>query len=89
MTGPVLLLGGTGEARSLAALLVDAGIPVVSSLAGRVTQPRLPVGQVRIGGFGGADGLRDWLDDHRSPVLVDATHPFAQTISHNAARAAE
>lgn len=89
MNGPVLLLGGTGEARSLAALLVDAGTPVVSSLAGRVTQPRLPVGQVRIGGFGGADGLRDWLDDHRSPVLVDATHPFAQTISHNAARAAE
>lgn len=88
MTGPVLLLGGTGEARSLAALLVDAGTPVVSSLAGRVSQPRLPAGEVRIGGFGGVEGLRDWLDDHRSPVLIDATHPFAQTISHNAARAA-
>ncbi|MEH3155111.1 MAG: cobalt-precorrin-6A reductase [Gordonia paraffinivorans] len=88
MTGPVLLLGGTGEARSLAALLVDAGIPVVSSLAGRVSQPRLPVGEIRIGGLGGVDGLRDWLVQHRSPALVDATHPFAQTISHNAQRAA-
>ncbi|GAA1904765.1 cobalt-precorrin-6A reductase [Williamsia serinedens] len=53
-----------------------------------MTQPRLPVGQVRIGGFGGVDGLRDWIVEHRSPVLVDATHPFARTISHNAARAA-
>jgi precorrin-6A/cobalt-precorrin-6A reductase len=88
VTGPVLILGGTGEARSLAALLVDSGIPVVSSLAGRVSQPRLPVGEVRIGGFGGADGLRDWLVEHRTPAVVDATHPFAQQISHSAARAA-
>lgn len=89
MTGAVLVLGGTGEARSVAALLVDAGIPVVSSLAGRVSQPRLPVGEVRIGGFGGVDGLRDWVVEHRCPVVVDATHPFAQKISHNAVRAAQ
>ncbi|MGZ8179617.1 cobalt-precorrin-6A reductase [Williamsia sp. SKLECPSW1] len=87
-TGPVLLLGGTGEARAVAALLVDAGISVVSSLAGRVSQPRLPVGEVRIGGFGGPEGLADWVREHRCPVVVDATHPFARRISHNAAQAA-
>ena len=89
MTGPVLVLGGTGEARSVAASLVEADIPVVSSLAGRVSHPRLPVGEVRIGGFGGVDGLRDWIAENRCPVIVDATHPFAQNISHNAVRAAE
>ena len=55
----VLLLGGTAEARALAAGLVADGVDVVSSLAGRVARPRLPVGEVRIGGFGGVDGLRD------------------------------
>ena len=49
----VLILGGTGEARDLADALTEAQIPMVSSLAGRVAQPRLPVGGVRIGGFGG------------------------------------
>ncbi|KRB73321.1 cobalt-precorrin-6X reductase [Nocardioides sp. Root190] len=81
----VLLLGGTGEARELAARLVDADIPVVSSLAGRVARPRLPVGEVRIGGFGGVEGLRAVLADF--DVVVDATHPFAQGMSRNAAQA--
>ncbi|MGN0101982.1 MAG: precorrin-6A/cobalt-precorrin-6A reductase [Dietzia sp.] len=57
----ILILGGTAEARELAALLVEAGVPVVSSLAGRVARPRLPVGEVRIGGFGGVDGLARFL----------------------------
>lgn len=81
----VLLLGGTGEARALAARLVEDGVPVVSSLAGRVARPRLPVGEVRIGGFGGVEGLRRVLADF--DVVVDATHPFAQGISRNAAAA--
>ena len=51
----VLILGGTSEARALAAELHHAGRPVVSSLAGRVARPRLPAGEVRIGGFGGPD----------------------------------
>ena len=54
----VLLLGGTAEARALAAQLCGAGIEVTTSLAGRVADPRLPVGEVRIGGFGGVEGLR-------------------------------
>lgn len=81
----VLLLGGTGEARDLAARLLGEGISVVSSLAGRVARPRLPVGEVRIGGFGGVDGLRAALADH--DVVVDATHPFALGMSRNAAAA--
>jgi precorrin-6A/cobalt-precorrin-6A reductase len=81
----VLLLGGTSEARALAAKLVDDGFDVTSSLAGRVARPRLPVGSVRIGGFGGVDGLREVLADF--DAVVDATHPFSATISANAAAA--
>ena len=62
----VLLLGGTAEARALAGELVDRGVDVTSSLAGRVARPRLPVGAVRIGGFGGVAGLRAYLRDERS-----------------------
>jgi len=83
----VLILGGTSEARDLAALLVGAGIPVISSLAGRVAEPRLPVGEVRIGGFGGVDGLREWLHTHQASAVVDATHPFAEGMTANAVAA--
>ncbi|MFE5936900.1 cobalt-precorrin-6A reductase [Streptomyces sp. NPDC056470] len=83
----VLILGGTTEARALAARLHDT-VRVTSSLAGRVAAPRLPVGEVRIGGFGGVDGLVEWVRAHAVDALIDATHPFAETISFNAARAA-
>jgi len=83
----VLILGGTGEARELAARLDDAGVATVSSLAGRVRDPALPAGQVRIGGFGGPDGLADYLRAHRIQAVVDATHPFAVGISASAAAA--
>ena len=81
----VLLLGGTAEARALADRLVAAGVDVTTSLAGRVVDPRLPVGAVRIGGFGGIDGLRAALADY--DMVVDATHPFATTMSANAVAA--
>lgn len=80
----VLLLGGTSEARALAKLLLDAGIDVMSSLAGRVAEPRLPAGPVRIGGFGGVDGLRRTLREDGYDLVVDATHPFALAMSTNA-----
>jgi len=80
----VLLLGGTSEARALAARL-NPGVDVVSSLAGRVPDPALPVGDVRIGGFGGVDGLRAWLVESNVDGVVDATHPYAATITANAA----
>ncbi|GHH44449.1 cobalt-precorrin-6A reductase [Lentzea cavernae] len=75
----ILILGGTGEARELA-----SRVPAVSSLAGRVSAPRLPVGEVRIGGFGGVDGLVRWLRDNDVHAVVDATHPFARQITANA-----
>ena len=84
----ILILGGTGEARELAAALVAADADVISSLAGRVSRPRLPDGPGRVGGFGGADGLAAFLRDEGITRLVDATHPFAATITANAARAA-
>lgn len=85
----VLLLGGTGEARQLAELLAqEPGISVVSSLAGRTLEARLPEGAVRQGGFGGVPGLVDWLKSHEIDVLVDATHPFAATMTAHAAEAA-
>jgi precorrin-6A/cobalt-precorrin-6A reductase len=81
----ILILGGTGEARRLAALLPGE---VVSSLAGRVTDPRLPEGEVRVGGFGGVDGLVRYLEDERIDAVVDATHPFAATMTRHAVEAA-
>ena len=82
------MLGGTGEARALAAALHAApDVRVVSTLAGRVARPRLPAGDVRIGGFGGADGLAAYLREERVDAVVDATHPFAERISWSAAQA--
>lgn len=83
----VLLLGGTAEARELAVLLQEAGVRFVSSLAGRVARPRLPVGSVQIGGFGGVDGLRAYLMEMRISAVVDATHPFAEGMTANAVAA--
>lgn len=80
----VLLLGGTSEARALAARL-HPDIDVISSLAGRVPDPALPVGEVRIGGFGGVDGMRRWLSEAGVDAVVDATHPYAATITAHAA----
>ncbi|MEV6272052.1 cobalt-precorrin-6A reductase [Kribbella sp. NPDC051936] len=81
----VLLLGGTGEARELAGVLAGVpGVEVVSSLAGRTSDARLPVGEVRVGGFGGASGLAAWLREHPVDAVVDATHPFAATMTANA-----
>jgi precorrin-6A/cobalt-precorrin-6A reductase len=84
----ILILGGSGEARVLAAELVAAGVDVLSSLAGRVSEPRLPDGPVRVGGFGGAEGLAAFLRAEGITGVVDATHPFAGTITANAAQAA-
>ena len=86
--GRILILGGTNEARQLADLMETAGLDVVTSLAGRVSRPRLPRGEVRIGGFGGPEGLAHWLRQNDVSAVIDATHPFAETISDSAARAA-
>ncbi|GGQ56146.1 cobalt-precorrin-6A reductase [Couchioplanes azureus] len=82
LTGRVLLLGGTTEARALA-----GRVPVISSLAGRTSRPLLPAGEVRIGGFGGVEGLVRYLRTERIGAVVDATHPFAATMTAHAAAA--
>lgn len=86
MSPHVLILGGTAEARRLAAALAARpGIRVTTSLAGRVSRPRALDGEVRVGGFGGPGGLASWLREERVDAVVDATHPFAATITGNAA----
>lgn len=80
----VLILGGTTEASALAHALAGAGVPATLSYAGRVARPRAQPIPVRVGGFGGAEGLARYLRDHRVTHLVDATHPFAARISANA-----
>ena len=86
----VLILGGTGEARQLAQALVrEPVLRVTLSLAGRTAAPREQAGEVRIGGFGGADGLARYIRENGVCILVDATHPFAARVSENAALAAE
>ena len=84
----VLILGGTAEARALARALTDRGITVVSSLAGRVSRPRLPVGAVRIGGFGGVSGLAGFISSDGITHVIDATHPFATTMTRHGVEAA-
>ncbi|MFI1920413.1 cobalt-precorrin-6A reductase [Nocardia sp. NPDC020380] len=84
-----LILGGTREARELAGIASgERGFEIVSSLAGRVRDPVLPVGEVRVGGFGGVAGLREWLAGNGIQAVIDATHPFAGGMTANAAAAA-
>ncbi|MEX3009925.1 cobalt-precorrin-6A reductase [Hoeflea sp. TYP-13] len=86
----LLILGGTREAAELAERLsAHDKIRIVTSLAGRTRDPELPASETRIGGFGGPDGLAAYLRDEGFDLIVDATHPFAETISANAAAAAE
>ncbi len=90
MAKRLLILGGTGEAAELAeAIAINsqlAELEVIVSLAGRTQQPRQD--STRIGGFGGVEGLIDYLQTRQVDLLIDATHPFAAQISHHAHLAA-
>lgn len=86
---PIVVLGGTAEGREVAAELVALGFRVVSSLAGRTSRSRLPDGEVRVGGFGGADELANWLRAEDAVAVIDATHPFAERFSAAGVAAAE
>jgi len=88
----IVILGGTSEARSLADTLVETypdSLRVITSLAGRTKNPKLPKGDVRTGGFGGSDRLATYLREVKADLLIDATHPYAAQISGHAAKAAE
>jgi len=86
----VLILGGTADATAIARRLTEVGeCRVLTSLAGRVKSPKPPPGAVRVGGFGGAEGLRAFLVENRVAAVIDATHPFAARISANARAACD
>jgi precorrin-6A/cobalt-precorrin-6A reductase len=82
----VLILAGTQEARALAEALHDAHpeLWVMSSLAGITAAANPLPGEMRVGGFGGADGLAAYIKDNAIALVVDATHPFAERITANA-----
>ncbi len=83
----VLLLGGTTEAAQIARALADAGRAAVYSYAGRTGAPLAQPLPVRVGGFGGADGLAAYLRAEGISHVIDATHPFAAQMSRNAVAA--
>ncbi|CAN7653604.1 cobalt-precorrin-6A reductase [Rhizobium sp. LjRoot98] len=85
----ILILGGTTEARQLATALAQrADCDSLLSLAGRTAEPMVQPVATRSGGFGGSDGLAEFLKAGNFDLLIDATHPFAARISNNAAIAA-
>ncbi|SCW91841.1 MULTISPECIES: cobalt-precorrin-6A reductase [unclassified Pseudomonas] len=80
----ILLLGGVTEALAIARTL---GPDHIYSLAGIGRVPTDLTCQVRVGGYGGAEGLAQFIRDQGIDLLLDATHPYAAQISHNAAHA--
>ncbi len=85
----ILILGGIKEASHLAGKLVGEGHDVTTSLAGRTKEPKPIEGKTRIGGFGGVQGLVEYIAENKIELLIDCTHPFAKQISANAKDAAE
>lgn len=85
----VLVLGGSAEAFDLAERLAgDGEVEAITAMAGVTRERRAVPGHVRIGGFGGPDGLAGWLAAEHIDAVVDSTHPFARQMTANAARAA-
>jgi precorrin-6A/cobalt-precorrin-6A reductase len=85
----ILILGGTAEARAVAAAIAGRReFTTTLSMAGRTAEPVPQAVPVRRGGFGGVEGLTRYLREERIEILIDATHPYAAVISANAAEAA-
>lgn len=91
MSKTILILSGTAEAFDLAAKLQkeQPDWRIISSLAGRTQNPKLPDGEIRIGGFGGVEGLIDYISKQNVDKIYDATHPYALNITKNAIHAAQ
>lgn len=81
----ILILSGTREGRDIAQSVHDQGIDVISSLAGATRSPRAQSVPTRIGGFGGAQGFERFLKEKAISAVLDATHPFAASISRRSA----
>lgn len=82
----LLILSGTGEGREIASMLHQSGVPLIASLAGATRAPRAQHVPTRQGGFGGAAGFQTFLQDCEITAVLDATHPFASTITERSAR---
>jgi len=93
MTKKLLILGGTHEAYSLAEYLIlnfsSKKLITISSLSGATSNPKIPAGKVRIGGFGGFNGLKNYLINENIGIVINATHPYANKISQNSNAAAK
>ncbi len=89
MTANLLVLGGTTEATDLCLRLAETGVRAVLSLAGRVERPKRQPLPMRLGGFGGVEGLHRYLLEEQITHVIDATHPFAAQMSHNAVTACD
>ncbi len=85
----ILILGGTSDAILLARELKRAGHDIVTSIAGVTEHPTQPEGDLRVGGFGGEDGLYEYLKAEGFSAIADATHPFAAQISAHGFNAAQ
>lgn len=88
----LLILGGTGDARKLARWVKEFygdQVDLISSQAGVTQSPKPVPGRVVRGGFGGAEGLQFFIESEQVKIVIDATHPFAKTISHSAFVACE
>lgn len=83
----VLVLSGTRQAKALADRLLAEGIQPTSMLFGVVADQNVPAGWVLHGGFGGVDALVDWLEANPVDAVLDATHPFARSLTTQAVRA--
>ena len=83
----ILLLGGTTEANLMAQAIAKAGLAGVYSYAGRTEAPMGQPIHMRVGGFGGVEGLRTYLEAEGITHVIDATHPFAAQMSSNAVTA--
>jgi precorrin-6A/cobalt-precorrin-6A reductase len=82
-----LILGGTSDARLLAEAIAHAGLDATYSYGGRTHTPASQPLPTRIGGFGGASGLAEYIRREAITHVVDATHPFAAEMSRNAVTA--
>ena len=85
----LLLLAGTAEARTVAEKLSEMDIPAIASLAGATKDPADLAIPTRIGGFGGGDAFEAFLDFKPITAILDATHPFAQSITRRTAKIAK
>ena len=84
----VLILGGTAEAAALGrAVAAMPGISAILSFAGRTRSLAAQALPVRVGGFGGTEGLRRWLRESGTERVIDATHPFAARMAAHVAHA--